>query len=72
MAAVALIQFLAWEPPYAAGAAIKSRKKKQTNKPQTLKTLNAVNKKSNRNNVSILLLGHDYKCKSRGLSDGRA
>ena len=28
LADVALIQFLAWEPPYAAGAALKSKKKR--------------------------------------------
>ena len=31
-AAVAAIGPLAWEPPYAAGAALKSKNKKQTNK----------------------------------------
>ena len=30
-ASVALIQLLAWEPPYAAGVALKSKKQKQSN-----------------------------------------
>ena len=33
-AATALIQPLAWEPPYAAGAALESKTNKQTNKKQ--------------------------------------
>lgn len=33
----------------------------------TLKTLNAVRKEWNRKDVSVLLSGHDYKYKSRGL-----
>ena len=32
LAAVALIRPLAWEPPYAAGVALKSKNKKKTNK----------------------------------------
>ena len=33
-AATALIQPLTWEPPYAAGAALKDKNKKQKNKKQ--------------------------------------
>ena len=39
LAAVALIRPLAWEPPYALGVALKSKKQKTKNKTLCLKTI---------------------------------
>ena len=36
LAAIALIRFLAWEPPYAMGTPLKNKKQKQTNNMDVL------------------------------------
>ena len=44
MAAVALIQLLAWEPPYAEGAALKKTKKIKIKKRERLVTYKRVDR----------------------------
>ena len=55
LAAEAPIRTLAWEFPYAMGAALKSKKKKQTNKKQKLKK----NKKQKSKHQSMWI-GEEY------------
>ena len=58
LAAVAMIRPLAWEPPYAASAALKRQKKKKKDIPRFVLTF-----LFNRKNIGILLFKFlDYKC----------